>query len=540
MNDIKTLLALILLLSTSDSLAQETTRPRTIQIDTAGVMRGERVGEAYIQYLSLNVELSHQGTKMYCDSCVLDEAKKSFKAYGDVSIIQPDGSTLSADYIYYNGRTKSTTARGNVVLTDPPSTLWTDHLDYNLDSKIGHYQNGGVLMTDNTTLWSDKGRYDGKSHWTHFTRDVIVQGEDYYVTSRELKYNTESKDVIFLDKSTIYKDQSIMITEGGTYNSETEFADFYTPTTVINDDQTIHADKLKYDKEQGVALAMGDVRIEDTAEHVILFSDEAYYFDDQRKSITYGDPLLIRYKPEGIDSFFLLSDTLMTYDLPSEVRYFVEKDSLGHESTVSDTVYAKNFLAWHDVRAYTDSFQAVGDSMFYSELDSALRFYQDPIMWSDMRQMKGDTIYAFLSGSSDLDSLLLLTNSSILSTPKGIDDGLDQILGTWISSYFIDGEMSHVDVQKNAQNMLYVTDDDDMYIGIFKSESNSVLADFTEGRLDSIKFYENIDGEMLPMKGADYGALKFEKSILYTDRRPMDKAVFYSRTREQKKAKKSK
>ncbi len=539
MNCIKFLFVLVCIHISLAGDAQQNVGPtKIIRIDTAGVMRGERIGETYIQYLSLNVELTHEGSKMYCDSCVLDEARKSFKAYGNVSILQPDGSALSADYIYYNGINKSTSARGNVVLSDPPSHLWTDYLDYDLETKIGVYKNGGVLETENTSLWSDRGVYNGVSHWTHFTSNVEVQGEDYYVTSRDLKYNTETKDVIFLSHSTIYKDQSKMVTEGGSYNSETQFADFHTPTTIYNEEQTIDAKKIRYDKEQGVAFASGDVHIIDTLQKAILFSDEAYYFDEQNRSIAYGEPLLIRYDSTGQDSILLLADTLLSFDLPSEINYFVDKDSNGIESTQIDTLYAKNYVAWKAVKFYMDSIQAIGDSLYYSELDSALRFFKNPIIWSDNRQMKGDTIFAFLNGERDLDSLKLMTNSSMLSVPQDIDEGLDQILGTWIDTYFEKGEISQVNVIKNAQNILYLSDDDDAYIGIYKSESNSVIADFTEGELDSIKLYENIDGEMIPLEGADFKSMRFERAITYDELRPMDKAIFYRRIREQKPQKK--
>ncbi len=527
----KILLCSCLLLSRL-AMAQQ---PTVIRIDTAGSMRGDRVGDVYVQHLSQNVELSQGGDKMYCDSCVLNPANKSFKAYGNVSIIQSDGSTLSADYIYYSGKTRSAIAQKNVVLTDYPNQLWTDDLTYNLDTKIGRYKNGGVLQAEGTSLWSDRGTYNGKSHWSHFTKEVVVQGEDYQVYSDELKYNTETKEVLFIKKSTIYQGDSKMVTQGGSYNSQTRFADFTTRTEVDNGKQSIIADRLKYDREGGIAFATGDVKIRDTSQSVLLFSDTAFYFDESRQSIAYGEPVMIRYGAEPTDSFFLLGDTLQSFDLPSSINIFVEVDSAGNETEVSDTTFVKSFIAWHDVKITSDSLQGVADSLYYSQLDSTMRLYQDPVLWSDARQMKGDTIYAFLIGTSGLDSLKLYTNSSILSQPDHIADGLDQILGTWINTYFEDNKLSRVRVIKNAQNIIFVTDEEEKYIGVYKSESNSVSAFFTQNKLDSLKLYENIDGEMHPIEGTDFGSMRFENAEMLTSRRPLDRTLFYQRVNRRKK-----
>ncbi len=512
----------------------QSTGTTIIRIDTAGTMRGDRVGEVYIQYLSQNVELSHEGDKMYCDSCVLNPQNKSFKAYGNVSILQSDGSALSADYIYYNGIKRSTKAQGNVVLTDFPNQLWTDNLDYNLDSKIGSYSQGGVLQAEGTSLWSDRGIYNGKSHWSHFTKDVVVQGDDYYVSSDELKYNTETKDVIFVKKSTIYQGESVMTTRGGTYNSDTKFANFDTRTEVYNGEQSIEADRLQYDKQHGLAFAKGDVHIHDTSQHVYLFSDTAFYFDESRQSIAYGDPIMLRYGEEPKDSFFLIGDTLQSFDVISEINVFVDRDSTGEESITEDTVRVKNFIAWHHVKINSDSLQGIADSLYYSQLDSTLRLYQNPILWSDTRQMKADTIYAYMIGTSGLDSLKMFTKSSIISQPEHIADGLDQVLGNWISTYYQDNKLAKVHVLKNAQNILYITDDQDQYIGVYKSESNSVDAYFKENKLDSLKLYQDIDGKMYPMEGTDFKSLRFETTQVHTDKRPMQRDLFYDRVYRRK------
>src|SRR6266511_4258606 len=53
------------------------------------------------------------------------------------------------------------------------------------------------------------------------------------------------------------------------------------------------------------------------------------------------------------------------------------------------------FEAYNHVRIYSDSLQAVGDSLFYSGEDSVFRLFKEPIVWSRDSQITGDTIYLY-------------------------------------------------------------------------------------------------------------------------------------------------
>ncbi len=516
-----------LLFSLPELRAQQS---KVIQIDTAGTMRGQKVGETYITYLSGDVALTHQGSRMYCDSCELYEAKKSFKAYGHVVIIEKDGTILSADFIRYEGYSRQCYARGNVELNDQENNLWTEHLDYNLDSKIGVYKGSGVLQDDETTLWSDHGTYNGKTKWSRFTKNVRIVGPDYDIVSDDLEYNSTSEEVKLHGYSELYRDSALMITQGKAYyDSKNGFADFKAPSIIYQKNQSIAADTLQYDKNLGYAYARGHVVLKDTQNDVLLYSHETYYLEKEKETISYGDPLLIRYDSSGADTLFLISDTMRTFDVISEINNFLVVDSAGVESMQSDTIYAKNFLVWDSVQVYADSIQAVADSMYFSEIDSVLRMYRDPVLWSDQRQLKGDTIYIFWRDSESIDSVRLLTKSSVLSVPDNIPEAYNQILGNWINAFFENKDIDSVEVIKNAQCIYYVEDENKEYIGIHRSESKSLYASFDAGEIAIIKLYEKVDGKMIPMQGADYKSILFPDTQWLGEKRPRDKTEFYRR-----------
>jgi len=71
-----------------------------------------------------------------------------------------------------------------------------------------------------------------------------------------------------------------------------------------------------------------------------------------------------------------------------------KKDKLNRPVAVNaaDTS-VRYFLAFHHVRIFNDSLQAVCDSLYYSTEDSTFRLFKDPVAWNDKTQIKGDTMY---------------------------------------------------------------------------------------------------------------------------------------------------
>ena len=76
------------------------------------------------------------------------------------------------------------------------------------------------------------------------------------------------------------------------------------------------------------------------------------------------------------------------------------------------TVPNRYFEAFRHVRVFSDSLQAVCDSMFYSFKDSVFRLYDDPVVWSNENQVTGDTILLFTKNKK-ADRMQVFKNSFI-------------------------------------------------------------------------------------------------------------------------------
>ena len=75
------------------------------------------------QFLVGDVQFTHDGIYMYCDSALFYEASNSFDAYGNVRMVQGDTLSLTGDVLFYNGVDQLARVRHNVVLRHCETTL---------------------------------------------------------------------------------------------------------------------------------------------------------------------------------------------------------------------------------------------------------------------------------------------------------------------------------------------------------------------------------------------------------------------------------
>lgn len=74
------------------------------------------------------------------------------------------------------------------------------------------------------------------------------------------------------------------------------------------------------------------------------------------------------------------------------------KDTINKTTAVNTSARdtsVRYFLAFHHVRIFNDSLQAISDSLHYSTIDSTFKLFGEPIVWNGESQVTGDTIYMY-------------------------------------------------------------------------------------------------------------------------------------------------
>ncbi len=465
-----------------------------IQILGADEFEYNDLGDKKIKTLTGNVKLQQDDVFLFCDKAILDDESNSLDATGNVKI-QQDTVKIFSDHLFYDGAKRKALLTGNVRLTDSKMTLKTSALDYDLNTKIANYRTGGVLTNDSTTLTSKIGYYYANTNDVYFKKDVTVVSPSYNLTADTLRFNSESRTVYFLGPTNIKTDSADIFCEGGFYETENDVAEFTTKALMLNASNVLRADTIWFDNKSGKGKSSGNINWRDTAQHLNILADHAWYSNDANEILAVGHALFI--SEVGDDSLFMTADTL---------------------HSVEDTVTAKrNFSAYHHVKIFKSDMQAICDSLYYSAVDSMFRLYQNPVLWMEGNQMTADTVRIQMSNHEV--SLFQLIKSSFMISQA--DTGLyNQVKGKNITGFFADGKLNHMLIEGNGESIYYAADDSDAFIGVNKIVCSNMIIYTDSNKVSRIKFISKPDGTMYPINQAPKDELKLKDFIWLDSERP--------------------
>ena len=159
------------------------------------------------------------------------------------------------------------------------------------------------------------------------------------------------------------------------------------------------------------------------------------------------------------------------------------------DSTKADTTAPLIFIGYHHVRIFSDSLQGTCDSISYSQSDSTIRMMFDPIAWSHMSQITGDTILLKLDDSGKLKSLFVPNNSFVVSQSGPEKAQLfDQVQGKTLTGYFINNTINKLVVVPEAQSIYYSKDSKGAYVGESEASSERMKIYFQNQQINKILF----------------------------------------------------
>jgi lipopolysaccharide export system protein LptA len=517
-----------------------------------------------------DVLLQQGGTSLACDSAILDVDRNNVEAFGSVHIIQPGGTEVESDYLRYTGNTRMAYLRGAVALTDGTNNLWSEVLTYDLGSKIGNYTDGGTLQSGETVLSSRRGTYNLRSKDARFIGEVIVNNPRYDVISDDLGYNTEKKVVRFYGPSIVTNDKSELRTTRGTWDERREVAHFNARSSIWSSDQYVEADTMDYDRKTGFGLARGEVFALDTAQQITLWSRYAAYNENQKTLLAAIKPVLRRIS--GEDSIFIAADTFLSAPdireavvlnkaalkdgsgkndsarkpavkpkAPRRVPAPAHSDTLSRrpppvfapvpvtieDSTAADTAKARYFIGYRHVRVFSDSLQAICDSIRYTQRDSALRLIRDPVAWSRSGQISGDTI-VLVTDSGKIRSLWVPNNALMVSRSGPEKANLfDQVQGKTLTGLFDEGALREMVVWPEAESIYFATDDDGAYIGVNESQGDRMRIFFRESKIRRILIEQNPKQTMTPLNSASLAGLRLSRFVWREKEKPKSREELF-------------
>ena len=483
------------------------------------------------QFISLagNVEVKQGNTLFYADSAVLNQKLNILEAFGHVHINDADSVHTYADYLKYLGKEKKAYLKNNVKLTDSKGVLTTNELEYDINTKIGTYLKGGKVVNGKTILNSKEGYYYGETRDIYFKNKVVLIDPGYKIYTDTLLYNTFTNIATFVSPTRIITESRKVKTRDGYYDLKNKKAYFGKYPEIEDSTGTLRAKEMAFDDSTGRAEFRGDVvyKGKDSASGYDLITNHLETNSKKGSFLATQSPILLI--KQGKDSIFVRADTLYSArlsDLLKERTVPSLRDSVAHKKyninkNDKDTTSDKFFEAYSHVRIYSDSLQAVGDSLFYTLKDSVFRLYKNPVIWSQENQITGDTIYLYMQNKKP-EKIRVFENA--MAVNKLGKEYFNQVGGKTINAFFVDGTIDYLRCKGSpAETVYYGIDEFGKFVAVNKASSDVIDMFFKDGKASKVKFIYKLEGIAYPMRQANHQELRLRGFKWLNDKRPKSK-----------------
>jgi lipopolysaccharide export system protein LptA len=221
-------------------------------------------------------------------------------------------------------------------------------------------------------------------------------------------------------------------------------------------------------------------------------------------------------------------------------RDTVEAPLPGHEADsialipTTDTSL-RYVIGFHHVRIFSDSLQAVCDSLYYSAKDSIFRLFYNPVAWgSGNYQITGDTMYVYTKNKK-ANRLYVFENG--LAVDRIGKLFYDQLKGTTINAFFKGGEIDYIRARGNAESIYYVTDEKKAYTSVNKAHADIIDMRFvpkfdSAGKpagkeLNRVVLRNDAEGTMYPIKHVVFEDMVLRGFKWQEARRPKSKKELF-------------
>ena len=170
-------------------------------------------------------------------------------------------------------------------------------------------------------------------------------------------------------------------------------------------------------------------------------------------------------------------------------KKFDDSVAIAKKLEPADTARIRIIIAHHHFKMFKSDLQAKSDSMFYSNVDSTIRCFVNPIMWTEGSQLSGDTILLQMKHRK-LDNMRMFPSAFIVNTEKGDTVHFNQIGGKLMRGYFKNDKLYRMFIEGNAESIYFSRDSAKNTVdGMERSLSSRIRVDFKNSKATAISFY---------------------------------------------------
>ncbi|RYY11570.1 MAG: OstA family protein, partial [Chitinophagaceae bacterium] len=445
-----------------------------------------------IANLKKNVRLTDGKSTLTTQTLDYDLNQKIGNYYDGGKVVNEKSVLTSKEATYYADR-KDVYFKKNVVLIDPQYKLRADSLLYNSGTQLTTFITKTYIEDSIRKVTTSSGYYDLKNKKASFgSRPIINDGASQIIADNidtddstgisiltgNVSYkdtaqgyamrgnymNVNNKDGLLVATQNavliIKQDNDSLFVTGDTLRSG-RLSTLVIPAAIPARDSIMAKDSLKVnEKDPGIRSLTGlDASGRDSAlannDVIITDKDNRRIDPPVNDSATTARPVPVQQPTKTPPAKPIRPGTRK--NPANTVKPTANKSDTGVITGVA-VVDTKNkndssdryFQVYHNVRIFSDSLQAVADSLFYSGKDSIFKLFKDPVMWASSSQVSGDTIYIYTKNKK-AERVYVFENS--ISVNKTGAEMYNQLKGTRMNGFFKEGVIDYLRAKGNAESI---------------------------------------------------------------------------------------
>lgn len=426
-------LSLLMLLGYTNSVRAQ----QQIEILEADRIEGGTVEGMKVQKILENVHLKTEDLEVFCDSAYQFVNENEVRAFGNIQI-NTEGEMIWADSLVYYTDIDFSQLRGRVIIDTDSTTLFGNSVDYRFSTKVAH----------------------------------------------------------FIDKVRLEDQRGTLLANSGFYYREPDSAVFRGQVQLTDTLQYLEGDSLFSNRAESYYEIHSSVFADDRENNTMLKSDylEA---DSAGNRLLEGNAWLINYESDTTETSDTTSaDTLDTTDTTNADTTHIRAQIIHSErrQTEKDTVDIVH--GYHNVRIWSPSFAAVGDTSRYDDQTGHFELWSNSIAWHEQVQLTGPYIKAKLV-DGNIDSLESYPQPFSVQEDTTIDR-LNQITGDTLKADFLDGTLRQIHVYQNASLLRFMKNSEGNPDGAIEMTAPVIKILFRDGEIDSLRALGSVNGSRFP------------------------------------------
>jgi lipopolysaccharide export system protein LptA len=474
----------------------------------------------------------------------------------NVVVVTPE-TVINSDTLRYNTLTNWTYFYGPTNIKGKDDNLYTENGAYNTKTQYAYFGKKNLYTTGSKSLKGDSLYYDGIAGYGKAVRNIIFKDTTdkmvmygqlgYYYkidqktivtknpyvgmgTADSIKVNDKLQpDSLWMGADTLETQMVLKKTltlisspvikkdnELGEEEKEEKKVGFSKPKVAATEENISEKKQKRLDKRNGkgkeaakqtlkndkITLGKDSLAKDSLLKDSLAIPKKAIPILKDSLLVSKADSLTKKGKDSAVKvlkSTLPLAkgkvDTTLKAKLPKDQIKALPKDTVPFNP--QDTVRTRVIKAYHNVRVYKSNMQATADSLFYTSADSTLRWYRDPILWSEGSQQTGDTIYLQLKNKK-LNAVQVIQNAFLVNV-NADSARYNQIKGRLITAFFKEGKLQNMFVDGNAESIFFNQNEKKIYTDMNQTVSSRLKVLFKNKEIAKIVIIREPEGVRTPI-----------------------------------------